>query len=461
MWQNLYPTLHKKEIPIISITNGAHLQTWLSLQMTEMFNRYVGPDYMHKAEAPELWKKIQAIPDGELWSAHRRRKEQTISFIRRRLTEMMRKRGYCKHKLKDVEAVLNPDYLTIGFARRFAQYKRPGLILSDPERLVSILTNEDRPVQLVFAGKAHPADGIGKGLIKNLIDFINEYPVEKHVVFLEDYDINVARHLVQGVDVWLNNPRKPMEASGTSGMKAGINGVLNLSVLDGWWPEAYNENNGWAINAGEHGETSEISDDAEANQIYEFLENEITGIFYDHREGEIPVEWVRMMKTSIATVARGFNMHRVMREYLYLTYLPQMTASKRLSENEWAELKKLEEYRRKLDKIWPKLYIKDYFTNMRGNLPVSGEKIDIECYVYLDDVDENRLQVESFYSFGDGDGETQISHLQFVEKYSDKVGKFVGDITVKGTGIQEVGVRLVPSDAAFREIYPEYVKWKD
>ncbi len=209
MWRDLYPNLHERELPITGITNGVHIQSWLSLQMTELFDRYMGPDYKNRAEADESWKNISSIPDGEVWNAHRRRKEQVVSFVRKRVMDMVAKNGYCKSKIKDVDNVLNPDYLTIGVARRFAPYKRTNLILSDPERLVSIILNKKKPVQFLFAGKAHPADQAGKDIIRTVIDFINRYPIENHVVFIEDYDINVARHLVQGVDVWLNTPQKP------------------------------------------------------------------------------------------------------------------------------------------------------------------------------------------------------------------------------------------------------------
>lgn len=461
MWKNLFPMVHDKEIPIDGVTNGVHLQSWLSLQMTEIFNRYIGPDYMHKAENPELWEKIDAIPDGEIWNAHRRRKEQLVSFIRRRVGDMMSRRGYCKNKIKDVSSVLNPDHLTIGFARRFTQYKRAELILRDPERLVAILTNEEKPVQIVFAGKAHPADGIGKGLIKQIINFINDYPVENHVVFIEDYDINVARHLVQGVDVWLNTPRPPLEASGTSGMKAGINGVLNLSVLDGWWPEAYNGDNGWAINAGEHGETEEIRDEAEANQLYELLENEVTKFYYDRTESDLPVEWVKMMKSSITTCNRSFNMHRAMREYLYRFYLPQMDMFEKLNAENGSILRKLSAQRKEIDVIWPIVYIRDFFTSINGRLPVTGEKIEVDCYVYLGDASENLINAEIFYCYGSGMQQFKTIPLNYVERYRDKVAKYTGSFYLEGIGLQDMCVRITPSDPDLREVYPHYIKWKE
>lgn len=461
MWKDIFPTRHERELPIEGITNGVHVQSWLSLQMTELFDRYIGPDYLHSAEQTDVWKKIQTIPDGEIWNAHRRRKEQVISFIRRRISEMMKRRGYCKNKIKDLEQVLNQDYLTIGFARRFAHYKRGNLLLNDPERLTAILTNADKPVQLVFAGKAHPADGIGKDIIKQLFNFINNYPVENHVVFIEDYDINIARHLIQGVDVWLNTPIKPMEASGTSGMKAGMNGVLNLSVLDGWWPEAYNGENGWAIVAGEGNEDPEISRDAEANHLYELLENEITETYYDRTDNDVPTEWVKMMKNSIITVGSGFNMHRAVREYLYKFYLPLMESSKKLFEKENKLLTDVNAYKKKIDEAWPHIHIRDYFTSINGNMPVSGEEVNFDCYVYLGNIDIDLINVEIFYCYGENKQNYRSIPLKFIEKYNDNVAKFTGSLKLEGTGLQEISARIIPSNPDFREVYPEYIKWKE
>lgn len=460
-WRDVFPTLHERELPIGSVTNGVHLQSWLSLQMSEIFDRYIGPDYFYKAESPDIWENIYSVPDGEIWNAHCRRKEQVISFVRKRVVDMMKRRGYGNNKIVDIERVLNPDYLTIGFARRFAPYKRANLILTDPERLASILTNEEKPVQLIFAGKAHPADEEGKKIIRELLEFINKYPVENHMVFVEDYDINVARHLVQGVDVWLSTPLKPMEASGTSGIKAGINGVLNMSVLDGWWPEAYNGENGWAISAGENISDPEFARNAEANQLYELLENEVTEQFYNRTESNIPLEWVRIMKNSIVTTSSKFNMQRAVREYFHNFYFPQMEVSERISRNDFELLKKINKHKKEIDAIWPKVYLRDYFTSINGKTPVSGEEVNIDCYVYLDDANENLLSVEVLYCYGNDICDYIKTPLSFAEKYQDKVAKYSGKVVLKGNGQQEISARIVPADQDFREIYPEYVKWRE
>jgi starch phosphorylase len=301
---------------------------------------------------------------------------------------------------------------------------------------------------------------MGKDILKQIFSFINNYPVEKHFVFIEDYDINVARHLVQGVDVWLNTPVVPMEASGTSGMKAAINGGLNLSILDGWWPEAFNGENGWAISGGSS-DNPEISQDAEANHLYELLEGDVTEIFYNRKEADIPLNWVKMMKNSITTVCGRFNMHRTVREYFYKFYQPQMAMSQRISDNGSELLKRINKYKKRIDAIWPQVYVRDYFTSINGNMPISGEKVDVDCYIYLGDADEQLLSVEVFYCFGENAGACMKIPLNYVERYNDKVAKYTGSIGLKGTGLQEISARLVPADPDFRSIYSQYVKWKE
>ena len=461
MWRGIFATYHEREIPIDYVTNGVHLQSWLSLQMAELFDRYIGPDYLHAAESEKLWKGIEDIPDGEMWNAHCRRKEQVISFIRRRVSGMIKKRGYGYGKIADIDEVLNPNYLTIGFARRFAPYKRAHLILEDEERLVRLITDKEMPIQIVFSGKAHPADEEGKKIIKRIVSFVDKYKLHSRVVFIEDYDINVARHLVQGVDLWLNTPVRPMEASGTSGMKAAINGVLNLSITDGWWPEAYNGENGWAISAGECMSDYELSKSADANELYELLEGEIRETFYNRGEGGIPTDWVRMMKNSVITVCKQFNMHRVMREYLYKYYLPQRRALSKITEDNGALLKKVAASKDKIDAFWNRIYLKDYFTSIDGKTPVVGEQVSIDAYVYLDDASEDLVGVWALYCYGSDLPDYKKLPLKFVEKYQDKVAKYVGKFPLEGSGEQEISVCIMPSDPKFREFYPSYIKWKD
>jgi starch phosphorylase len=457
MWKDIFPHMHDDEVPIDFVTNGVHLQTWLSMEITYLFDRYLGPDYMHKANSAKLWDGISVIPNNEIWEAHKRRKEQLITFVRKKIVQSLQRRGAPAKSIKRASNILNPQYLTIGFARRFATYKRANLLLQDPERLKKILTNPQRPVQIIFAGKAHPADVAGKTIIKDILNFANENNLEDHIVFVEDYDMDIARHMVQGVDVWLNNPIKPMEASGTSGIKAGINGVLNLSVLDGWWPECYNGTNGWAITAGDFYSDMNLKNSAEAQQIYDLLEEEITEKYYEKGESYYPEEWVEMMKSSIFSVGKGFNMHRMLTEYFNKFYEKEFKSLDQLENNNF---KKIDEFL-VLNKVfadkWHNISIKDAFTNIDSHSVDSSENITIEVYVYLDSMTHEDVAVELFYC--PEESECEIIQLDHIERYGDNVAKYTGVFTLKGSGEQGYNIRIRPANDFFFELYSEYVKW--
>ncbi len=459
MWRSLFPLHHINEIPIDHVTNGVHLATWLSMEMVYLFDRYLGPDYIHRAEDPGVWDKVFTIPDSELWSAHRRRKEQLISFVRNRLVNQLKNKGASAAKIRKAKRVLNPAYLTIGFARRFAPYKRADLILTDPDKFAEILRNPERPVQIIFSGKAHPADQMGKEIIKKIIDFAREYDLEDRVVFIEDYDMDVAKHLVQGVDIWLNNPLKPLEASGTSGMKAGINGVINLSVLDGWWPECYDGENGWAITAGEEYDDPEMKKVVEAAQIYDLLANEISELFYLRDENDLPEDWVEMMKKSIYCVGKKFNMHRVLRDYLYKFYLPGIRRCEMLKAEDNKNLKLTLQLKETLEKFWDKIYVRDFFVKTPSDPPMMGEEAEVEAYIFLGEMDNTLITVELFYCPDEECEEFKIIPLLFEEKYEDGVAKFTGSFTVEKPGLQSVSVRVVPEWELVRDSFPNLRKW--
>jgi glycogen phosphorylase len=278
MWATIFPGTQPAEIPIDYVTNGVHW-SWISEPFTNLFNHYIGPDFIHCRDKGYIWQKLAGAPDEEIWKAHRKNKLKLIEFIRRKLAGDLVARGYTQARITNITRLFNPEHLTIVFARRFAHYKRATLLLQDKERLLRVLTNSKKPAQLIFAGKAHPADAAGKYMIKEILDFAHSRKLEDKIVFLENYDIDVARHLVCGADIWLNNPIMENEASGTSGMKAAMNGVLNLSVPDGWWAEGYNGKNGWPITAGQYYVHTELQETAEANQIYDILEYEVADLF--------------------------------------------------------------------------------------------------------------------------------------------------------------------------------------
>jgi len=459
MWHKIYPNLCDSEVPITAITNGVHLQTWLSKQLTILYNRYVGPEYLHASERKHVWNNVLMIPDNEIWEAHLQRKEQMISFIRNRIVRFSQDKGLTQSTSNPGKRILHHSYLTIGFARRFAQYKRATLLLKNPERLLRILNNKERPVQFLFAGKAHPADIEGKKLIKGIIEFARQNNVEDKFLFIEDYDMNVARHIVQGVDVWLNNPVKPMEASGTSGMKAGINGVLNCSVLDGWWPECYDGKNGWAINAADYYSDYETAQRMEAEQIYDLIENEIAPLYYERDQANYPIRWIRMMKRSMYTVGMGFNMHRMLDEYGKKFYIPSIYLYEQISSDNYKILNDILEIESKAATVWDKIFIKDFFLKFPDEEKItSGDIVDIESYVYLDQAEHQLFEVELFYQLDNQDN-FEIIPLDFVEKYSDNVVKYTCSFRLKKSGYQNLSVRIKPK-YNFR-LYKErkLIKW--
>ncbi len=328
MWHFLWADRREEEVPISHITNGVHTGTWLARRMKVLFDRYMGPDWMEKIDEHATWDGIENIPDNELWVVRRHLKRKLVAYTMERS-----RRDWIKTTTHPVQIIaggvlLDPYALTIGFARRFATYKRANLILRDTERILNLINQPNRPVQIVFAGKAHPADEAGKLILQEVYRSVKDARNGGRLVFLEDYDMNVARYLVQGVDIWLNTPRRPNEASGTSGEKAALNGVLNFSVLDGWWREGFNGNNGWAIGDDAEYPDSNMQDESDANAMYDTLENEIVPLYYDERSGDnLPVEWIARMKESMRTLIPGFCTRRMVKEYMRELYMPAIRSS--------------------------------------------------------------------------------------------------------------------------------------
>jgi starch phosphorylase len=326
MWSFLWPGKTEDEIPITYITNGIHTGTWLARRLRHLFNAYFDADWFNRIDDPEVWAAVERIPDNELWFIRRHLKRKLVAYMRERA-----RLPWGRNQVHPVQVIasgvlLDPYALTIGFARRFATYKRANLLLRDPERLMALITRADRPVQVIFAGKAHPADEPGKKMIQEVYRTVKRAEFGGRLVFLEDYDINLARYLIQGVDVWLNTPRRPKEASGTSGQKAALNGVLNCSVLDGWWREGYNGNNGWAIGEDREWDDEEAQDKSDAESLYTILEEQIIPLYYERSADELPYEWLGWVKNSIATLAPRFSMRRMVKDYaeeIYASSLPE------------------------------------------------------------------------------------------------------------------------------------------
>ncbi len=322
MWAHLWPWRVEDEIPIGHITNGVHIPSWLAYQMQQLYERNFPADWVIRMGEPEVWQHIYNIDPGELWETHYALKNLMLTFVRRRLSRQCRRRGESDDAVEAARNVLDPSILTIGFARRFATYKRADLIFSDMDRVIPLLEDEERPIQLIFAGKAHPADEPGKQLIKKIANLRHDSQIGSRVVFVEDYDINVTRHLIQGVDVWLNNPRRPLEASGTSGQKVVLNGGLNLSILDGWWAEAYDGTNGFAIGEGRAHTSDEITDERDAAALFDVIERQVIPIYYDRDIDGLPQQWIDRMMNSIGSLAWRFSAHRMVMDYCRSAYVP-------------------------------------------------------------------------------------------------------------------------------------------
>jgi glycogen phosphorylase len=325
MWHFLWKDKEENEVPITHITNGVHVSNWMARRLFNLFSDYLGADWYEHHDDPELWSNIEDIPDAELWAVRLHQKRKLAFYMRERVRDRWLPGGFHPVQVVSSGVLINPYALTIGFARRFATYKRASLVMTDIERLLSIINRPNMPVQIIFAGKAHPADEPGKQLIQQVYRQVKRAETGGRLVFLEDYDMNLARYLVQGVDVWMNTPRRPLEASGTSGMKAALNGALNFSVLDGWWREAYKDHNGWAIGEDKELESQDVQDAEDAESLYTTLENEIIPMYYDRDQRDLSHEWVERIKNSMKTNIPQFSTRRMVKEYvkrLYIKALP-------------------------------------------------------------------------------------------------------------------------------------------
>jgi len=394
MWHNVWPGAPKEEVPIASVTNGIHTETWIAPEMAHLLDSYLGTGRADSVDNPNTWARVDEIPDVELWRVHERRRLALVAFARRRLRDQLRRRAAPPAEIKAAEECLDPEALTIGFARRFAPYKRGDLIFRDPTRLLKILGSTDRPVQIVFSGKAHPRDDNGKEIIKNILSYVNRPEFRRRIVFIENYDMTVGRMLVQGVDVWLNNPIKPREASGTSGMKVCPNGGLNFSVLDGWWPEAYDGENGWAIDEPPYDDPG-FRDHLTGETIYEMLEKEIVPLFYDRGADQLPRRWIGRMKSSMATISPRFSTARMLKEYAKLLYVPTAERRRALHENKYERAKRLSHWKRDLSQKWNAVRVEEVQKRADDEVRV-GSQIAIRARVNLGDINADSVSVELY-----------------------------------------------------------------
>ena len=416
MWQDLWPNLPTHEIPITSITNGVHLPSYLNGDLALLYDQYLQPDWRERYPDPKTWDLIRDIPDQELWEAHRRRKRRLISFVRERMVRFAHERKASNADIRRLEQVLDPEAFTIGFARRFATYKRATLLFRDVNRLKKLLTNPEMPVQIVIAGKAHPKDHPGKTLIREIYQLSRDPQLSKRLVFLEDYGIEVARDMVQGVDLWLNNPRRGEEACGTSGMKASINGVLNLSILDGWFDEAYEYSGGWAI--GDRVGYSEDQDEYHASAIYSLLENEIVPMYYNGGDDGVPDEWVRRMKQCLMGISPAFNCQRMVGEYMDLLYEPAHRQYVEMKDSTYQLARERFHWSSRVQGAWGNIRFVDMGPGPDAAV-MSGSEIPVRTVVDLAGLTPEDVRVEAVVGRVGTSGqleETQILTLPAVEQ---------------------------------------------
>ncbi|MCX7956486.1 MAG: alpha-glucan family phosphorylase [Endomicrobia bacterium] len=461
MWKNIYPELPLFEIPIKYITNGIHSNTWISNELATLFDRYIGPQWREEPENQTVWERIKEIPDAELWRSHERRRERLVAFVRRRLKQQLESAGAPRNEIEQAEEVLDPEVLTIGFARRFAEYKRGTLLFRDIQRLKKIVLNKEKPVQIIISGKAHPHDNIGKGLIKHIIQITKDPEIKGKIIFVEDYDMNVAHYLVQGCDVWLNLPRRPLEASGTSGMKAAVNGVLNVSVLDGWWCEAYDGNNGWAVGGGEEYNDHSLQDEIESRILYDILEKEVIPLFYSRGSGGLPKGWVRKMKDSMMSICPKFNSNRLIEEYTRQFYLLADNNYTIYSKDNFFITKSFTEWLKKVSRYWENIKVLEIVDNI-AEVYNLGEKIVINTKIFTDKLLDRDISAQIYWGYLDSKGriyQPKIKEMKLTDKESDNVFIYNGEIEADRIGHCGYVLRVLPKFGGEILYIPGLIKW--
>jgi len=396
MWHHLWPGIPEDEVPITHVTNGVHIPTWTSAENALLFERYIGPDWHLAVGSTDNGHRLEEMYDEELWHAHEINRARLIRTCRRRMAYQYGRRNAPITIMKEVESVLDQDILTIAFARRFATYKRANLLLQDPERLEAMINSEDHPVQFIFAGKAHPQDNEGKELIRRLVDFGRRPGLRHRFIFLEDYDMQIARRLIQGADVWLNTPRRPFEACGTSGMKAAINGVLNVSVLDGWWCEGYRDDRGWRIGNGEEFEDADYQDRIEGQALYNVLENEVIPCFYERESGGLPLRWLKRMKASMKMAMQDFSAQRMVNQYSQRFYAQGTQQYRALLADQARLAVAKSQANERLTKLWKEIVIDFPVLQTEGTLRV-GDRLYINVLVNLGQIKPDEVEVELCY----------------------------------------------------------------
>lgn len=444
LWEESWPNLPHDEIPIDYVTNGIHLRTWISESMALLFDRYLGHEWRRYPDNKDFWHKVQDMPDEELWNAHVIGRQQLVGFVRRRSAELRARTTGVELSAAEIDAILDPNALTIGFARRFATYKRATLLLRYPDRLLALLRSREKPLQIVFAGKAHPQDEAGKSLIHDIIYFARANGVGNRLLFLENYDMAVARYLVQGVDVWLNTPRRPLEASGTSGMKVLGNGGLNASILDGWWDEAYAPGLGWAIGRGKTVTDDLAQDELDAGSLYDMLENQILPLFYTRDDGRLPRRWITWMKDSIIRLVPRFNSTRMVKEYCQDCYSPAMQRVVLMMADNFAATREVAAWKDRVREHWREIKV----TRIQADtapMVSSGSAVAVSTQVHLGQLTPGDVEVQAYYGPLRADGTIAFSGFVPLELAESNDGlHYQGRIEFPESGRYGYTVRVMP-----------------
>ena len=449
MFKGMWKGLPTEEVPITSITNGVHARSVVAKSKQQLYDRYLGPSWSDKGADDPLWEKVNAIPDDELWRNHERARADMVVLVRDWLQKKLRQRGASQAELDKAKEVLDPDVLTIGFARRFATYKRATLFLRDIERIKKIIMgNPNRRLQFVIAGKAHPKDMPGKELIRQLIHTAREEGIDEYVVFVPDYDIHLARAMVAGCDIWLNTPRRPREASGTSGMKAAMNGLPNLSILDGWWDEADHTATGWSIGQGEIYEDQEYQDEVEANALYDLLEQEIIPLFYNRDNNGVPRGWVQKMKNAIRLNTPEFNTSRMLRDYSLRGYFPASDRFFAMTENNYSNAKAVAEWKKYLFERWYDIRIENIEVSEETEI-VINETVDVKAVLDLAGLKPDDVSVELYQGKMNSDGDlvnATAVPMEYTGDHSEAGAVYKGSLMFHSSGLQGLSLRVLPKN---------------
>lgn len=444
MWSELWPQVPNEEIPILAITNGVHTDTWLAPEVAVLYDKYLGAEWRTETDQSAPWQGVSSIPNQELWDTHQALKRKLIDFVRERVARQRRRHGDRSVRIDAAQTQFDPNAFTIGFARRFATYKRATLLFHDLERIQRILKDSQHPVQILFAGKAHPADDPGKALIKRIHALAQTPEFEGKIVFIEDYDMNVARLLVQGVDLWLNTPRRPNEASGTSGQKAALNGIPNLSVRDGWWDEGYNGKNGWAIGEEREYRDEQTQDEADALSLYNILENEVLPAYFSESADGVHDRWVETMKEAIRSCAPRFSMCRQVKDYTVQLYLPAAVAGKQRAENHYEKAQVLAAWKERCYLAWPQVAIRSEALN--ADRVAVGEQLHFSAHVFLGSLSPEDVLVEFVWGWRrDGQLEDiRIVPMKMTQVLAGGLKQYECDLAFNQNGRFGYGIRIIP-----------------